>query len=257
MSIKLPTASTTKDGIVDNNTQTIAGAKTFTGNVQVTSLLANQSFAAPVATRGLNLQNNNNAFIAQLHSTDTSINHFMSTTGSDTGSNPVMRLDVRTGANADIATRPLFDFSNNGSVVGSVSAAGAWTLGGVSNNAGYKQYSLTGVSNLTTSNVLVTSDANFGNWMISADFIDGGAQMFCSFQVMAGIENGVTARFHVVNTTGGNCTISESSEGTFDVTVNGIADVVRFIFGTGGSSINVRTVTGTITTSNFRFHRFF
>lgn len=47
----------------------------------------------------------------------------------DSGSIACLRFDARTNADAAITTRPLFAWNNKATVVGNVSAAGAWALG--------------------------------------------------------------------------------------------------------------------------------
>jgi hypothetical protein len=87
--------------------------------------------------------------------------------------------------------------------------------------------------------------------------------MFGTFRIEAGIENGVSGRCSAYGSAAasalgvGNGTITESSECTYDLTLTGIAPVLRFIWSTTGTGLNVRTVSSTITTCHFRFHNMF
>jgi len=186
------------------------------------------------------------------------------TTGTTGGS--ALVLDNRTADNVNVIsfwTNLVADgLSTTGSVIASATQAGLWSFGGVGNNPGYKTYALT-TATLTTSNVLVTPDSTVGGWTIAADCLNGGIQMFGTFRIEVGLENGVTARCSAYGSAAasalgvGNGTITESSECTYDLTLTGLSSVLRFIWATSSNGLNVRTVSGTITTCHFRFHNMF
>lgn len=113
MSIKLPTASTTKDGILTNASQTVAGDKTFNMSAQTTFT------STGTARLRLNSGGTSNQAIVELNAVDTgdfpSLQFFQAGT---------MRGIVRGHSSA-----PFQVLNASSTIIAAADTAGAWTLG--------------------------------------------------------------------------------------------------------------------------------
>lgn len=100
------------------------GAQTVVKSTDAAGAIFRDASGAAVVSTWLGLKSNGGGA--------TTIQSYVNT-GDDSGPNPSLTFDTRivdgTGVQTSLATRPAFGWSNNGTSIGSVSAAGAWRLG--------------------------------------------------------------------------------------------------------------------------------